>query len=741
MSRKKLSLAFIWHMHQPVYQESRDDYFLMPWVRLHAVKDYLDMLIIIRDFEKLKLNFSIVPILLTALEDYGNRGFHDLHSKLTITPIEQLTDEDKFFILNNFFDSNYVNMIIPHQKYQELYKKRYSSDEITISDFSDEEYSDIMAWFNLSWFDPRWQRVYPQLHSLMNKDEHFTLEDRINIIELQREIIRQIIPAYKKFQQDKKIEILANAYFHPIIPILLDKKFTGADMKEDGIQQLERGIQKYREVFGQEPKGIWSPEQCVSPKTLELFADMGFKWTVTDEGILAKTINKEFVRDFKGYLEDPYDLTAAYEYTGKNKKPLSVIFRDAVIPNLINFEYSQHNSVDAANDLYDRIKTIQSKLQQSPDKHNLLTIALDGENCWESYHNDGELFLKTLYDLIENDKTLETVLVSEYLDKIKQKRPLKTIHSGSWINRNYKLWIEEPTKDLAWQYIVKAREDLINFSKECDDQSIIANAWEELYITEGSDWFWWYGEPNDSGQDEVFDYLFRSHLTNIYNYFKKPIPKYLNMPLIAYIGKPLRYPKKNMTPILNGIIMQKDNWRNSGCIEIPDGPILQSNKPYDRIYFGCDKDNVYLRFDINKMYLEQKYEATADYLNHFQTYIYFKNDKIAHTDSANIRTINKVDATYPTTLAKYTHEVNLLYFKGEILPVIFSKATKDGVWAIKLHNKVEFAFVDILEVQIPFDEIEVKPGGKLEFFIINASLGVANDFYPKDILLSLQRPT
>ena len=68
--------------------------------------------------------------------------------------------------------------------------------------------------------------------------------------------------------------------------------------------------------------------------------------------------------------------------------------------------------------MYDRIKTIQAKLLQSPDKHNLLTIALDGENCWESYPDDGEIFVKTLYDLIENDKTLETVLVSEYLEKV-----------------------------------------------------------------------------------------------------------------------------------------------------------------------------------------------------------------------------------------------------------------------------------------------------------------------------------
>lgn len=740
MVQKKLSIAFVWHMHQPVYQESRNDYFLMPWVRLHAVKDYLDMLTVMDNYKKLKLNFSLVPILLTALDNYGNKGFHDLHSKLTVTPVEDLTDDDKLFIINNFFDANYANMILPRIRYADLYKKRYSSDEVDINDFSDDEYSDIMALFNLVWFETELQRSHPEIKALLEKEAHYTLEDRIRILELHREIIRQIIPLYKKYQDENKIEILANAYFHPVLPILLDKKYTGADMRDDAYSQLKLGLDRYKEVFGRDAKGIWPSEQCVSPKTLDLFAEMGIKWTLADEGILAKTINKEFVRDFNGYLEDPYDLTVAYQYEGKNKNPISIIFRDSVIPNLINFEYSQHNSVESANDLYDRIKTIQSKLVQSPDKENLLTIALDGENCWESYPDDGEIFVKTLYDLIENDKTLETVLVSEYLEKVETKKTLKTIHTGSWINRNLKLWIDEPTKDLAWQYVIKTREDLLRYSQECKDESIVKQAWDELYIAQGSDWFWWYGEPNDSGQDEIFDYLFRVHLINIYNFFNKPIPDYLNVPLSVHLGKPLRTPRSNITPIINGVIMQKDNWKNAGCIEIPDGPNLQNNKPIDRIYFGCDKDNLYIRFDMNKAYIESKYEGAFDYLNHFQAYIYLKNERLAHKVGANIRTITKLETTYPTLLDKYTHEIMILAMQGKMAPIVMAKANKNGLWSLKLVNKIKMAFVDIMEIAIPFDELQIKSGECLEFFIVHSLLDVVNDFYPKDTLLSVVRP-
>ena len=98
---KKLSIAFYWHMHQPVYQLNAESDYLMPWVRLHGVKDYLDMLLIMNDFEKLRLNFNLVPVLLDSLLDYGEKNYHDINSRLTVTNTSDLTNEDKQFILNN----------------------------------------------------------------------------------------------------------------------------------------------------------------------------------------------------------------------------------------------------------------------------------------------------------------------------------------------------------------------------------------------------------------------------------------------------------------------------------------------------------------------------------------------------------------------------------------------------------------------------------------------------------------
>ena len=151
---KKLSIAFYWHMHQPVYQLTPDVDFLMPWVRLHAVKDYLDMVEILDKFKRIKLNFNLVPVLLDSIIDYAEHDAHDIHSRLTITPVEMLSDDAKLFIINNFFDANYQSMIYPYEEYNRLYHKIQTNPEAGIDVFSNQEYSDLMALFNLAWIDP-----------------------------------------------------------------------------------------------------------------------------------------------------------------------------------------------------------------------------------------------------------------------------------------------------------------------------------------------------------------------------------------------------------------------------------------------------------------------------------------------------------------------------------------------------------------------------------------------------------
>lgn len=735
---KKLSIAFYWHMHQPVYQLTPEGDFIMPWVRLHAVKDYLDMVLIINKFNNIKLNFNLVPVLLDSLIDYAENNIHDIHSRLTVKDVSDLSNDDKLFIINNFFDANFHSMILPNAQYTRLYQKSQQNPDNNINIYTDQEYSDLMALFNLAWFDPIYKNMYPELKKLIKKGKNYTTQDRIKIIDIQRDIIRQIIPVYKKFMNDGKIEITTSPYYHPILPILLDIKSVKKDtdglpqdlkMSEDAKLQTKFALDRIEEIFGKRPKGIWPSEHCINSKELDLFNELGIEWTISDEGILSNFLNFEFVRDFRGYLEDPYHLLKSYKYKDK----VNIIFRDSVIPNLIGFEYPNHSPENAANDLYDRIKVTQSKLLSSPDENHLITIAMDGENCWENYTSDGSVFLETLYKLIENDKSLETVLISDYLKQDIQK-PLNKISSGSWVNRNYKLWIDEPLKNLAWTYLKQVKDDFTTYVKQNPHNPNIEAARRELFICEGSDWFWWYGEPNDSGRDNIFDYLFREHLKNIYLYLGLNVPEYLDNPLISAITKPSRYPKGEFTPNIDGLEKSDENWLNAGCIKIPDGPVLKEDKFYDKICFGFDRDNLYLRFYINEF--TKNSPSMAKRAN--QMYVYMKNRDKKQSLSP-IRIIQKMESILPIAKEKFHHEMQLSIYDGQINLVRLVKAVPNNLWVITSPKNIKTVYDKVVDLSIPFDDIGIEHGETLEFLFINANFGIKDFYIPNDMLLTITR--
>ena len=744
---KKLSIAFYWHMHQPVYQLNPKGDYIMPWVRLHALKDYLDMAMWVNKYDKLKLNYNFVPSLLDEIIDYSNEA-HDIHSKLTITPVENLSDEDKIFILNNFFDANYQTMILPNEEYHRLYKLVQSEGSDKVNILSTQEYSDLMALFNLSWIDPVFKNSDKRLKKLVAKGKNYTLEDRISIIDIQREIIKNIIPTIKKYAEQNKIEITTSPYYHPILPILLDYKTIRKDASyDDELSELKTdldakvqtkmALDRIEEIFGTRPKGVWASEQCISGKTLNMLADLGVEWSISDESTLANSINFEFIHDFKGYLEDPYHLLKTYEFKTKNSS-INMIFRDATINSLVSFEYPHHDPIATANDLYDRIKVIQSKILSSPDEQHLLTIAMDGENCWENYINDGNVFLDTLYNLINEDPTLETVLISDYIKKVKNHKKLNKISSGSNLNRNYKLWIGEPVKDLAWTYLKRVRQDFSDFVKREPLHPNINAARQELFICEGSDWFWWYGEPNYSGRDNIFDFIFRTHLKNIYKYFELDSPKFLDEPLTSVsAAQPSNYPQRLISPIINGkdIKDEKDEWNYAGCIEIPDGPVLRESKLFDKIRFGNDEKNFYLKFHLNK-YIK----AISSPLNRtYQMYIYMRKAGRKQALSP-IRLINKSQNVSPLSMEKFHNEIQISIREDELRFLRLVKAIPGEMWVLENYKCMETVYGEVLDLKIPFDVLEIDEGETLEFLFINANYGMTDFYIPNEMVLSVTRP-
>jgi len=740
---KKLSVSFIWHMHQPGYKDENSGLYLMPWVRLHAVKDYLDMLLLLREFPNIKQTFNLVPLLLDQIEDYANNNAHDLHSNYTVRDIKTFTDEDKEFVFSNFFAANYQTQISINERYLELYNK-YFNEQKNINDFSEQDISDLMALFNLAWIDPLHIENNPDIAKLVNKRANYTLDDRIKIIDIHRDIMRKIIPAYKEQLKNGKIEISTSPYYHTLVPLLinrdaaksLDKNIMMPEiqcsLKQFAQIQIERSIEKIKDTFGQVPKGMWLPELCINNDSLKMLLNYDFFWTVADETVLSKTLKKDITRNYRGIIDDPFDLCISHAYRHNNKE-INIVFRNAMLSNLIGFEYANYNPVQAANDLYERLKVAQDKLEISPIDNHIVTIAIDGENCWENYESDGLPFLRSLYTLLNNDNSIDVTTVSEYLQNIKIKQLFNSIQAGSWINANFDMWIGEPTKNMAWDYLAKTKEDFANAIKNNSYvEEVIARANKEISIAQGSDWFWWYGEPNNSGKDEIFDYLFRMHLQNVYKILNISVPEYLNTPLETFIGKPSKRPKGLISPNIG--VKDKNAWKNAGCIEIPQSPTM-ATKLFDKICFGNNADNLYFRFDFNKSFKERNFEHQY-YLNELFIYVSKKSAECY----SGIRLRNKNDSIPQILKYPYTHEIQVPIVKEHILPIVFSEAIDNSLWKVIYSHNINYYHSSELELQIPFDDLKVNSGEGIYLTFITCKWDIINQVIPLDNSIYIERP-
>ena len=74
----------MWHQHQPYYPKDADGNFTKPWVRLHATKDYLDMVELVQKYEGLRVTFNLTPTLLNQLRELesGVKDIYWIHTEI-----------------------------------------------------------------------------------------------------------------------------------------------------------------------------------------------------------------------------------------------------------------------------------------------------------------------------------------------------------------------------------------------------------------------------------------------------------------------------------------------------------------------------------------------------------------------------------------------------------------------------------------------------------------------------------
>lgn len=539
----KVSLALMWHQHQPYYPDDVGGENPMPWVRLHGTKDYIGMVLHLEEVPEFRCTINLVPSLLVQIQAYVE-GASDRDLEIARLPADSLERADACYLLDHGFMAFPDTMIRPHERYWELFQRRANGidpAERALVRFREQDLRDLQVWSNLAWFHPLLFEVDPELAEFREKGRRYTESEKHWLLDTQRAILGEIIPRHRKLAESGQVELTTTPFYHPILPLLFDKRLAREAMPdvalpryqdgypEDAEVHVRRAVESHRAHFGNRPRGMWPSEGSVCQAMLPLLARNGIRWIATDEEILTESTRGKVGRDNRGHVRHPELLYRPW-MVQEGGHELAIVFRDHALSDQVGFHYQRNPGHVAAADFLGKIHAIRNACRGGPPP--LVPVILDGENCWEYFPDGGVGFLRELYRGAVADSSIEPVTIGGHLDHHPPRDSLDRLFPGSWISHNFAIWIGHEEDNKGWDALHDTRRFLVRETQAgTHDEATLARAWEEMYIAEGSDWFWWYGDDHSSALDSLFDHLFRKHLRNVYALLGADPPGHLFTPI------------------------------------------------------------------------------------------------------------------------------------------------------------------------------------------------------------------
>ncbi|HET6958106.1 MAG TPA: glycoside hydrolase family 57 protein [Vicinamibacterales bacterium] len=681
-------VALLWHMHQPYYEDLVTREHFLPWVRLHALKDYYGMAALLREFPGVRVTFNLVPSMLAQLEAFAEGRARDPYLDLSLKPTEDLSEPDVVFMLKNFFHAQRHRMIYVYPRYRELLEQRDRGR------FSVADLRDLQVWHKLAWIDPFYLAGDARVRGLLDKQRHFSEDDKQVLRGVELELLNRVIPEYRDGIARGQIEVSTSPFYHPILPLLCDtdiylRTHPESPMPrrrfhrpEDALEQLQRAAVYHERLFGRRPIGLWPSEGSVSDAMVPLAAQTGFQWMATDEEILAKSLGIRFARDVAGHLDQPERLYTAYRVNaGVNSGGAAVncLFRDHALSDLIGFVYSGWEASAAAGDFVARLVEAGRRYRAKTGGEAVIPIILDGENAWEHFEGGGRPFLRALYGALQSHPELATVTMAQACEG--QRQTIHGIFPGSWIDANFYIWIGHADDRRGWDQVAAARQMLDEHVG--GDQTSREAAREEILIAEGSDWFWWYGDDHSSDHDAEFDDLFRRHLRNAYQLLGQPVPDDLFVSNIttAAPSDVVRPPIGWLAPRVDGRDSSYFEWLHAGVFEVQRtaGAMHQIDVApavIERVRFGFSPDTFCVRFD-GPGAMDEQLQAGR--------------------------------------------EVTLAFLRPEGVKITARLGSDNGCYVN--HDLVGAAVGQALELVVPLSVLGVGPGGLLSFSVVVSERG------------------
>ena len=128
-----------------------------------------------------------------------------------------------------------------------------------------------------------------------------------------------------------------------------------------------------------------------------------------------------------------------------------------------------------------------------------------------------------------------------------------------------------------------------------------------MFIAEGSDWFWWFGDDHSSSQDALFDQLFRKHLQNVYTRLEAIPPNVLKHPIKRLQRRALHTRPSGFCPVKVDGRRTYFEWICAGqyICGSERGTMTKVTQGVMRaVYFGFDAQRLAIRIDTTRYALE-----------------------------------------------------------------------------------------------------------------------------------------
>jgi hypothetical protein len=344
-------------------------------------------------------------------------------------------------------------------------------------------------------------------------------------------------------------------------------------------------------------------------------------------------------------------------------------------------------------------------------------------------------FLRALYDRCLRTPGVRPVCIGDHLARHPPRETLPRLFAGSWINHNFAIWVGHDEDNTAWDALHAARKYLDKETrrqgnketrKQGDKEtkpnpasagslspclpvslSPLERAWEELYIAEGSDWFWWYGDEHSSAQDALFDYLFRKHLQNVYTLLGAEPPPDLGRPIRRRVHRAMHsQPRAFLDVRIDGRYTFFE-WVAAGryvCRNERGTMALATQGPLRELQFGFDLKRLLVRVDCDG-------PAGA-----------------ALADFDALRVVFSEPAGYEVVV----HDPGRASQRAELLRPDGERGAVAGL---------EVGVEQIVEIGVPFDALGVAVDAPVQFAVELVHGGQSVDRAPREGVISLVRPS